>query len=93
MLWWPWSLEAGLGPDLLTFLDATICHDGHTACTGHIALGTPIGTIKEDRTTFAQHAVDQAIRVRMLISELLLVGGICVAEHTHRPTRAPEHSS
>ena len=68
----PQSLEAGLGSDLLTRrLDATICHDGHTTCTGHAVLGTSIGS-DECITTFAQHSVDEAIRVRMLISELLL---------------------
>ena len=69
----PQSLEAGLGSDLLTRrLDATICHDGHTTCTGHAVLGTSIGS-DECITTFAQHSVDEAIRVRMLISELLLL--------------------
>ena len=67
----PQSLEAGLGSDLLTRLDATICHDGHTSCTGHAILGTPIGA-EEFISYFAQHAVDEAIRFHMLISELLL---------------------
>ena len=34
----PQAFESGLGSDLLSRLDATICHDGHTD------LGTPIGT-------------------------------------------------
>jgi|TARA_B100000513_G_scaffold143220_1_gene65718 hypothetical protein len=61
----PQALESGLSSDLLTRLDATICHDGHTV------LGTPIGT-EEFMTTFAQRAVDEAIRIRKLISGLLM---------------------
>ena len=35
--------------NLLTFLDATICHEGHTdAYTGHTVLGTPIGSSVHD---------------------------------------------
>ena len=59
------SLESGLGSDVLSRLDATICQDGHTV------LGTPIGT-EESMTTCAQRAVDEAIRVRKLISGLLM---------------------
>ena len=77
----PQSLEAGLGSNLLTLLDATICHDGHTACTGHTVFGTPIGT-KRIAATFAQHAVDEAIHVRMLISELVLDRDSTGAEET-----------
>jgi len=62
------ALEAGLGSDLLSRLDATIRHDGHNV------LGTPIGT-KEFMTSFAQRAVDEAIRIRKLISMLLMVHG------------------
>ena len=62
----PQALEAGLGSDLLSRLDATnICHDGHNV------LGTPIGT-EEFMTTFAQRAVDAAIRIRKLISGVLM---------------------
>ena len=61
----PQAFESGLGSDLLSRLDATICHDGHTV------LGTPIGTDKF-MTTCAQRAVDEAIRVRKLISGLLM---------------------
>ena len=78
----PQSLEVGLpGSDLLTRLDATICHDGHTTCTAHVVLGTPIGS-DEFMTIFAQHSVDEAIRVRMLISELLLDRESTGAEET-----------
>ena len=57
----PQALEAGLGSDLLSRLDATICRDGHNV------FGTPIGT-EEFMTSFAQRAVDEAIRIRKLIS-------------------------
>ena len=50
---------------MLSRLDATICQDGHTV------LGTPIGT-EGSMTTCAQRAVDEAIRVRKLISGLLM---------------------
>ena len=61
----PQALESGPSSDVLSRLDATICHDGHTV------LGTPIGTDKF-MTTCAQRAVDEAIRVRKLISGLLM---------------------
>ena len=44
---------------------------GILLCSGHAILGTPIGA-EEFISYFAQHAVDEAIRFHMLISELLL---------------------
>ena len=68
----PQALETGLGSDLLTRRDASTCHDGHITCTGHAVLDTPIGS-EEFMTFFDQHSVDEANRIRMLISELVVV--------------------
>ena len=71
----PQALESGLGSELLSRLDATICHDGH------IVLGTPIGTA-EFMTIFTQRAVDEAIKIRMLISGLLMDRELTGADET-----------
>ena len=88
----PQALETGLGSDMLTRLDASTCHDGHITCTGHAVLGTPIGS-EEFMPTFAKHSVDEAIRIRTLISELLLDRESTGAEETDGIFSPDEHDT
>jgi len=64
----PNTLSTTLGSNLLASLGASI---SHISSSGHIVLGSPIGS-QEYATTFAEHKIDEARRVLKLITDLLL---------------------
>ena len=64
----PNTLESTLGSDLLASLGASI---SHISSSGHIVLGSPIGS-QEYASTFAERKIDEARRVLKLITNLLL---------------------
>ena len=64
----PNTLSSTLGSNLLASLGASI---SHISSSGHIVLGSPIGS-QEYATTFAEHKIDEARRVLKLITDLLL---------------------
>ena len=65
----PNTLESTLGSnDLLASLGASI---SHISSSGHIVLGSPIGS-QEYASTFAEHKIGEARRVLKLITNLLL---------------------
>ena len=53
---------------MLASLGASI---SHISSSGHIVLGSPIGS-QEYASTFAEHKIDEARRVLKLITDLLL---------------------
>ena len=64
----PNTLSSTLGSNLLASLGASI---SHISSSGHIVLGSPIGS-QEYASTFAEHKIDEARRVLKLITDLLL---------------------
>ena len=63
------TIVDNLGPELLSSLGASI---SQISSTGHVVLGSPIGS-NEHVTAFAEHAaIDEARRILRLISSLLL---------------------
>jgi hypothetical protein len=64
----PNTLSSTLGSNLLASLGASI---SHISSSGHIVLGSPIGS-QEYATTFAEHKIEEARRVLKLITDLLL---------------------
>ena len=55
----PWTLEAGLGSELLSSLGASISHN---STTGHVVLGSPIRS-NEYVTAFAERSIEEARRI------------------------------
>ena len=64
----PNTLESTLGSNLLASLGASI---SHISSSGHIVLGSPIGS-QEYASTFAERTIDETRRILKLITNLLL---------------------